>query len=317
MIDTENVEELDGEQAILDHFEDTVLALTVRLEALITRTDPVTPHVPNARVDRRPLQRKMGRIETGLNHIDTDLEDVPECTELNQFQEKLSDYKQDLTALYEDLVTRDIADEDELFGRHSLLKRKLSSVSQKLEGLLVMPPATAPTGITVSCLKACYDRPRLIQGTHVQAIIDAPLFKDRSGKELRKLHDKLQQHLRALSTLGCNLPSTFITSMIELKLDAELYSNSRSTARGIQESLRRNSFSALSMRAQASEISSTSHKGSSLPQKSLLKLPYHFGSAKSENKYSACKTEKHPLYLRAKFQAMSHDKKTQVCKTNR
>jgi len=68
----------------------------------------------------------------------------------------------------------------------------------------------------VQCLKARYDGPRLTQRTHVQAIIDAPPLKDGSGKELRKLHDSLQLHLCALGTLGCDLPGTFITPMIEV-----------------------------------------------------------------------------------------------------
>lgn len=283
----ENEEELEAEQEILNGFEDAVCDLTIRLEALSAH-DPVAP------VDRRPLEQKMTRLETGLDRVDTRLSDpgdVPERAELNQFQEELSDYKRDLAALYEDLVTRDIADDDNLFDRHSRLERNLSSVSLKLKGSLVLPTATAPsvTGIklpklevpafdgsmihwkqfwdqfttavhskttlsnaekivylqqalkdgtaknaieglshsgdnyeeAVRCLTARYDRPRLIQRTHVQAIIDAPPLKDGSGKELRKLHDKIQQHLRALGTLGCDLPGTFITSMIELKLDAD------------------------------------------------------------------------------------------------
>ena len=36
----------------------------------------------------------------------------------------------------------------------------------------------------VECLRSRYDRPRLIQRTHVQMIVDAPPLKDGSGKEL-------------------------------------------------------------------------------------------------------------------------------------
>ena len=217
----------------------------------------------------------MTRVETGLDRVATYLDGTPDRIELNQCQEELSDYKRDLAALYEDLVTRDIADDDELFRQHSLLERKLSAVSQKLKGMLPHPPllrqqqellasnpklqvpsfdgnlihwrqfwdqfATAVDCKTdlsnaektvylqqalkdgaakssieglshsgdnyeeaVKCLKARYDQPRLIQRTHVQSIVDAPPLKDGSGKELRKLHDNLQQHLRALGTLGCD-----------------------------------------------------------------------------------------------------------------
>ena len=44
-------------------------------------------------------------------------------------------------------------------------------------------------------LKSRYDRPRLIQRTHVQLIVDTPPLKEGSGKELRRLHDNVQQHV--------------------------------------------------------------------------------------------------------------------------
>ena len=53
---------------------------------------------------------------------------------------------------------------------------------------------------------------------HVQSILYALPLKNGGGKELRKLHDSLQQQICALGTLGCDLPGTFISSMIELKL---------------------------------------------------------------------------------------------------
>ena len=71
----------------------------------------------------------------------------------------------------------------------------------------------------VECLKARYDRPHLIHRTHVQRIVDASSLKDCSGREMRLLHDTVLQHLRALKTLGHEPSSTFITSVLELKLD--------------------------------------------------------------------------------------------------
>ena len=53
----------------------------------------------------------------------------------------------------------------------------------------------------IDCLKARYHRPRLIHRAHVRMIVDAPSLKDGSGKELRRLHDTLQQHLRALKSM--------------------------------------------------------------------------------------------------------------------
>lgn len=44
----------------------------------------------------------------------------------------------------------------------------------------------------VECLKARYDRPRLIHQSHVKTILEIPLIKEGTGKELRRLHDTLQ-----------------------------------------------------------------------------------------------------------------------------
>ncbi|XP_064406045.1 uncharacterized protein LOC135351067 [Halichondria panicea] len=71
----------------------------------------------------------------------------------------------------------------------------------------------------IASLKARYDRPRLIHQTHVQKICEAPSLKDGSGKELRRLHDTVQQHLRALKAMDQDPSGAFITSMMELKLD--------------------------------------------------------------------------------------------------
>ena len=52
-------------------------------------------------------------------------------------------------------------------------------------------------------------------------ILEAPLLKEGSGKELRCLHDSVQQHLRALKAMECELPGSFITSILKLKLDQD------------------------------------------------------------------------------------------------
>ena len=71
----------------------------------------------------------------------------------------------------------------------------------------------------IDSLKSRYNRPRLIHRSHVRKIVEAASLKDGSGKELRRLHDVIQQHLRALKSMGLEPDSSFITSMIELKLD--------------------------------------------------------------------------------------------------
>ena len=50
----------------------------------------------------------------------------------------------------------------------------------------------------------------------MRKIIDAPSLRDGNGKELRKFHDTMQQHIRAM---GHEPPGLFLTSLLELKLD--------------------------------------------------------------------------------------------------
>ena len=71
----------------------------------------------------------------------------------------------------------------------------------------------------IECLKARYDRPRLIYKAHVKMILEAAPLKDGNGKELRTLHDTVQQHVRALKSMGYEPSAPFITSTMELKLD--------------------------------------------------------------------------------------------------
>ena len=65
----------------------------------------------------------------------------------------------------------------------------------------------------ITCPKSRNDRPRLLHQTQI------PHLKDGTGKELHQLHDVAQQHLRALKALGHEPDESFITSMLELKLD--------------------------------------------------------------------------------------------------
>ena len=58
----------------------------------------------------------------------------------------------------------------------------------------------------VESLHAQYNRPRLLHQTHVQMVLQAANLKEGTGKELRCLHDTVQQHLRALSAMGYYKP---------------------------------------------------------------------------------------------------------------
>ena len=71
----------------------------------------------------------------------------------------------------------------------------------------------------ITCLKSRYNRPRLIHQAHVRKILETPNLKDGSGKELRRLNDTAQQHLRELKAMGREPSGAFMTSLLELKLD--------------------------------------------------------------------------------------------------
>ena len=71
----------------------------------------------------------------------------------------------------------------------------------------------------VKCLQTRYNKPHLIHQTHVKMILEAPQLTEGNGKELRRLHDVVQQHLRALKAMDCEPPGQFVTSILELKLD--------------------------------------------------------------------------------------------------
>ena len=100
-----------------------------------------------------------------------------------------------------------------VYLQQSLRGGAAKSVIQGLSG------AGEHYGKAIECLKSQYDRPRLLHQSHVKTILEIPLLREGNGKELRRLHDTLQQHLRALDAAECEPLSRFITSVIQLKLD--------------------------------------------------------------------------------------------------
>ena len=391
---TDDADTLEAEQATMDRHDDDVSTLSVRLQVLLsTLADLIVTPTSDC---RRPLSRKLSRVQGGLTRLAEAVSDTPiERSLLMQCEEELSDYKKNLAALYEELIAKDIADDDELLVMHSALERQLSTTSQKIKSLLVptadspAPTATdsASTGVklpklevptfdgnlihwkqfwdqftaavhsktslsnaektvylqhaikdgsakdaieglshsgdnyeeAIECLKSRYNRPRLIQRTHVRLIVDTPPLKEGSGKELRRLHDVVQQHVRALKTLGCDLPGKFITSMIELKLDVDTlfewqkHSQAEADVPHYQELL-----DFIDLRAQASETScATPKRQTQLSRKPHSRVTSFATSSDIDNTCAVCKTEKHPLYICTKFKAMSPEDKMEVVKVNR
>ena len=149
---------------------------------------------------------------------------------------------------------------------------------------------------------------------------EAPALKEGTGKELRRLHDTVQQHLRALKAMDYEPSGPFITSTLELKLDTntmfewQKHSQSSMAVPHYQDLLE-----FINLRAQASETSvAESAKKQPRHESSSARKP--FSSSKpvalfatntdpNSSQCVACETETHPLYACTKFKSMPHDKK--------
>ena len=151
---------------------------------------------------------------------------------------------------------RDVSNAEKLaYLRHSL---KDGSAKAAIEGLSQSGDQYLEA---IASLKARYDRPRLIHQTHVQKICEAPSLKDGSGKELRRLHDTVQQHLRALKAMDQDPSGAFITSMMELKLDQTTmfeWQKTNQTTKSVPHYQAILEF--LNLRAQAAETCSTQER---------------------------------------------------------
>ena len=166
----------------------------------------------------------------------------------------------------------------------------------------------------VECLQARYNRPRLIHQTHVRMIMDAAPLKDGNGKEIRRLHDVVQQHLCALKAMDHEPSGPIITSMLELKLDpTTLFEWQKCSQEETDVPHYQKLLDFLDLRAQALEVSVA---GSSPQARSTRQDPSSkkgYTGSKSIASYAvsttdqspnciACKRDKHPLYLCAKIQ---------------
>ena len=176
----------------------------------------------------------------------------------------------------------------------------------------------------VKCLQERYNRPRLIHQAHVRKIIEVPSLKDNTGKELRRLHDVLQQHLRALKAMDKEPSASFITSLIEMKLDPDTMFEWQKASQGSADVPHYTKLlEFLNLRAQASESASSESRKSTKNDHPLAKrrLPNRATSFIASTSGTAsscvlCKSEKHPLYACTRFKAMSHDRMITVIKDN-
>ena len=175
----------------------------------------------------------------------------------------------------------------------------------------------------IACLKSRYNRPRSIHQAHIQRILEAPGLKDGSGKELRRLHDTALQHLRALKSLGQEPSGSFITSLLELKLDmTTMFEWQRHSQVSTDVPHYRELLEFIDLRARASESSlNDPGKKSSNPSwkrgpTSSKPIAFFMAGTDFSSNCVICKSEKHPLYMCPKFKSLNHEHKTSTLKSN-
>ena len=170
----------------------------------------------------------------------------------------------------------------------------------------------------IQCLQNRYNRPRMIHQAHVRKIVEAPSLKDSTGRELRRLHDVLQQHLRALKAMGKEPPAAFITSLIEMKLDPDTRFEWQKSSQGsVDVPPYAELLEFLNLRAQASESATPEQRRQGDSRKYPQSKASSFtSSAYGTNNCVISKTEKHPLYACTRLKSLSHDKMIETLKFN-
>ena len=153
-------------------------------------------------------------------------------------------------------------------------------------------------GEAVACLQNQYDHLRLIHQAHVCTVVNPPPLKDVSGKELRHLHEIINQHIRVITAMADNSLEVFVTSIIELKLgQASMFAwkNYSHKSRGGHPYKTLLEF--LDRRARATENTicerEWKHLGAAPEGRISTKLSY---IANVEETCKAWESAKHPLY---------------------
>ena len=145
-------------------------------------------------------------------------------------------------------------------------------------------------------------------------------MKDGNGRELRRLHDLLQQHLRALDTEENEGLSQFITSIIQLKLDPDtLFEWQRHTQDITEVPPFQKLLEFVDLRARASEatphISKRTHIKPETPKKTVASFVTN--SESSGGRCTVCRSERHPLYHCPRFKEMNHERRLATVKTHK
>ena len=142
-------------------------------------------------------------------------------------------------------------------------------------------------------------------------------MKSDSGQELRRLHDLLSQHTRALRASDNHSLDTYLTAAIELKLHESIklkwteHSTGSETTPPYTELLE---FLDIQARHHESVAQTTRRQPTSASERKVIPRPSY--AARPENTCLACKRETHPIHTCPKFQGMSCDERWAIVKAN-
>lgn len=169
----------------------------------------------------------------------------------------------------------DISSTEKLvYLRHSL---KDGSAKTVIEGL---SHSGDQYNEAIDSLKDHYDRPHIIHQTDVRKIYEVPSLKDGSGNELRRFHDTVQQHLRALKAMKEDPTGSFITALLELKLDKETMFEWQKASQDAKETPHCDDLlKFFNLRTQASETCSSEPKQHHPPKKAFPKSTTTFAAS--------------------------------------
>ena len=149
-------------------------------------------------------------------------------------------------------------------------------------------------------------------------ILDAPSLRDGTGRELRRLHDTVQQHLRALKAMDYEPSGPFITSVLELKLDVNtMFEWQKHTQDSTDVPHYQKLLELINLRAQASETPTLTQRPTKGPSPTKSVASFAANADDTNVHCPLCKNKKHPLYACARFKALSHDKMLSTLKTNK
>ena len=109
------VDEEEPEQATLDHHDDLVASMTLRIQKLIAKLKPP----PDRKVESHKLPtRKLKRVQDCLSAVNDAVGaltgDTKDIHRLRLHEEQLGDSKKDLSAIKMELMLLDLAETDEL-----------------------------------------------------------------------------------------------------------------------------------------------------------------------------------------------------------